>query len=328
MYDQALQKQQQPHNKFVSQMPLVVTTTINDTCGSDSTSPRYCNSNVQPNTAANINELTYNRRCKTHNTSNKVKLQAPQQTSPTLSSGVLMERRNSMILLNPQIHSQAMPNNLSPSSKQRVRHDSSNNDYVGKLSPSISYHYHHIHYGGGATGIITDTSSVDLSGNSYDYNIGLNISTNSNGGTQSKKSDVIIDDFNTSWRQSFGGTSNNPSMILLGTSSVPYTDDNDIAQRNGPSSNMIYGGQYVCNGSYQHINYPYAEDTGKSNENYSQLSAPQINVAHSPNMIASPLSGDRTNHGVAGGSQHQQGLGGYWMTLENKERVWCYMDNR
>lgn len=220
------------------------------------------------------------------------------QSSPMLaalsSTGLLMERRNSMLSTNSQLQLAASTAtataaaSMSPS-KQRPRHDSYNADYMGKVSPSLSYHYHHMHYGGG------------ISGNSYSHNHYVEY----------------------------------PAGSAVKTGRIHHS----VEQTHfGAYSPGIGGGALLAEGlvhdDYQPMDYyyqspmPHIVDGTRPDdkENFGGPLAPTTAryLVSPDNDNGSAASNDGTSMKVL----QPQGLGGYWATLDNGERIWCSVDSR
>lgn len=227
------------------------------------------------------------------------------QSSPMLaamsSTGLLMERRNSMLSTNSQLQLAAnaaaaaatAAGSMSPS-KQRPRHDSYNADYVGKLSPSLSYHYHHMHYGGG------------VSGNSFSHNHYAEYPAGNAGKTGS-------------------------DAIAMRRLHHPVEQTHFGAYSPGSGGALLVEG--LVHDDYQPMDYYYPSPLphvvdGSRPDNKENFGGPLAPTAARYLVSPDTDNGSVSNDGTSMKVLQPQGLGGYWATLDNGERIWCSVDSR
>lgn len=100
-------------------------------------------------------------------------------------------------------------------------------------------------------------------------------------------------------------------------------DDDDIA---GQYATLLTLTQQPT--VHNEFNYPIANDTTMVDDADSPEPETHYSVIKKPSTATLPSQSTTTNTDSYEHLPKHQGLGGYWTTSENNERIWCSLDNR
>ena len=303
-----------------------------------------------------------------------------QQSSNLSNKHVLSERRNSMISTYSQ-PPQMSPNKHHP---QQSRPDFDYNS--GKLSPSLSYHYHHqsqmVHYD--ENGKISRTNHFDHTNTASTGTMTLPQQQKLFKASQLiSEQDIIVmrrhhhsSPYLLQPQQIHQQPDDNRYSQSISPPPLPpppparspgcFYDPNKIHAKSIDASQKYDDTPYnqqleyfyelqqqadmrlINNGKENYfINLPTSPQhspllalaaavSQSSNHQSTYLPRPQHQQQLSPHDVTTSTGGsvahtEQTNALLIAGQQKphiQQGLGGYWMTLANNERIWCAVDSR
>lgn len=228
--------------------------------------------------------------------------------SPNINNNhhTMMQRRNSLISTTSSTNLDVVPMPTTPNSS-RIRQESLTTpfDYTG---------YHHVHYNPSAS----NNNKLDMS-----------VTDNSINQHKVKKSAMLDNDYSL---QRYSPISCETDTFNYHNHFNQYSPGDIITTaspefRSSPQMNRLMMSNQQINQSKQlPINHSFTQPMAMQIQRnpYNQ----RLNVAIDDSVTTEQLNGRLVSPPITskGTLMVHQGLGGYWMTLDNNERVWCSVD--